>query len=170
MTDVLAGRLADLGLGATAAVQPGTGGFAAEAFSVRLRSGREVVAKTLAQPPGEDVFDAEAEGLTALGRAGPAPPGVVAVGRDVLVLGRLLPRRDEPDAWERLAHDVAGLHAVTSPRFGWHRDGWLGTHRQVDTWEDPGHDFSARHRLLRWLPEPRLRAELDAADRAALQL
>ena len=167
--DVLADRLADLGLGAVGSIERAAGGSAAAAFLVRLESGREVVAKTMAQPPGDDVFDVEAEGLTALGRAGLATPGVVAVDRDVLVLDRLLPRRDEPDAWERLAHDLAALHAVTAPRHGWHRDGWLGTYRQVNTWEDDGHAFFARHRLLRWLPEPRLRAKLDAADRAALQ-
>ena len=72
-------------------------------------------------------------------------------------------------AWEQLAHDLARLHATTSPRFGWHRDGWLGTHRQVNTWEDDGHVFFARHRLLRWLPSPRLRDKLDAADRRALE-
>jgi fructosamine-3-kinase len=167
--DVLADRLADLGLGAVASLEQAAGGFAAEAFLVRLASGREVFAKTLAQPPGDDVFDVEAEGLTALGDAGLTTPEVVAVGRDVLVLDRLLPRRDEPAAWEQLAHDVAALHAVTAPRHGWHRDGWLGTHRQVNTWEESGHDFFARHRLLRWLPEPRLRAKLDATDRAALE-
>lgn len=52
---------------------------------------------------------------------------------------------------------------------GWHRDNWLGRRRQVNTWEDDGFEFFARHRLLRWLDEPRADAALHAADRAALE-
>ncbi|WP_433615707.1 fructosamine kinase family protein [Dactylosporangium sp. CA-139114] len=167
--DLVRDQVAGAGLGEVRTVERAAGGFAAEAALVRLRSGREVFAKTLAEPPGEDVFEVEAEGLAALRAAGLATPDVLAVGRGVLVLSRLLPRRDEAGAWERLAHDLARLHAVTSPRFGWHRDGWLGTHRQVNTWEDDGHIFFARHRLLRWLPNPRLRGKLGGPDRRALE-
>ena len=39
----------------------------------------------------------------------------------------------------------------------------------MNTWTDDGHEFFARHRLLRWLPEPRLRPKLDAGDRRALE-
>jgi fructosamine-3-kinase len=169
MDDLLVDRLAGVGLAGATSVERVAGGFAAEAALVRLQSGRQVFAKTLAHPPGEDVFTVEAEGLAALRSAGMTTPEVLAIGREVLVLERLRPRRDEAAAWEQLAHDVARLHAVTSPRFGWHRDGWLGTHRQVNTWEDDGHEFFARHRLLRWLPAPRLRAKLDAGDRRALE-
>ncbi|WP_433086214.1 fructosamine kinase family protein [Dactylosporangium sp. CA-052675] len=167
--DLVRDQVAGAGLGEVCAVERAAGGFAAESALVRLQSGREVFAKTLAEPPGEDVFEVEAEGLAALRAAGLATPDVLAVGRRVLVLSRLLPRRDEAAAWERLAHDLARLHAVTSPRFGWHRDGWLGTHRQVNTWEDDGHIFFARHRLLRWLPHPRLRGKLGGPDRRALE-
>jgi hypothetical protein len=34
--------------------------------------------------------------------------------------------------------------------------------------DDDGFAFFAQHRLLRWLDEPRVRAALDARDRAAL--
>ena len=167
--DLLRDRLAAAGLGEVDTVEPAAGGFAAESALVRLRSGPEVFAKTLAEPPGEDVFVVEAEGLAALRGAGLATPDVLAAGRDVLVLGRLLPRRDEEGTWERLALGLARLHEVTSPRFGWHRDGWLGTHRQVNAWEDDGHTFFAQHRLLRWLPDPRLRRKLGGPDRRALE-
>src|SRR5690606_39769519 len=67
-------------------------------------------------------------------------------------------------------HALAHLHTTTRhPRFGWHRDNWLGRRRQVNTWTDDGFEFFARHRLLRWLHEPRVRETLDAADRAALE-
>lgn len=136
---------------------------------MRLRSGQQVFAKTLDAPPGGDVFEVEAEGLAALRGAGLRTPEVLAVGRDVLVLERLVPRADDRATWEQLAHDLARLHATTSPRHGWHRDGWLGTYRQQNTWEEDGHVFFARYRLLRWLPEPRLRDKLDATDRRALE-
>jgi fructosamine-3-kinase len=41
--------------------------------------------------------------------------------------------------------------------------------RQDNTWDSDGHAFFARSRLLRWLPEPRVRAALDDRDRRALE-
>lgn len=162
-------RLRELGLGEATSVEPVTGGFAARAFLARLATGEAVFAKVLPAPPGDDVFVVEAAGLEALRAAGARTPDVLAVGVDVLVLGRLRPRRDDAPSWERLAHDVAGVHSVTAPQHGWDRDGWLGTYRQVNDREDDGHLFFARHRLLRWLPEPRLRAKLDQGDRRGLE-
>lgn len=46
--------------------------------------------------------------------------------------------------------------------------GW-GTRRQDNTWDTDGHTFFARSRLLRWLPEPRVRAALNERDRQALE-
>ncbi|MFF3359435.1 fructosamine kinase family protein [Streptomyces sp. NPDC002917] len=54
-------------------------------------------------------------------------------------------------------------------RFGWSRDNWLGHCRQDNTWGTDGHTFFARSRLLRWLPEPRVRAALNERDRQALE-
>ncbi|WP_406364137.1 fructosamine kinase family protein [Streptomyces sp. NBC_01579] len=35
--------------------------------------------------------------------------------------------------WEQLARALAHLHTTTRyPRFGWHRDNWLGRRRQVN--------------------------------------
>jgi fructosamine-3-kinase len=165
----LAGLLNDAGVGPVVAVREASGGLAAQAAVVELASGETVFAKTLADPPGDDVFDVEAEGLAHLRAAGARTPEVVACTREVLVLRLLEPRRDEPSAWEELAHQVATVHATISPRYGWHRDGWLGAWPQHNTWEDDGHTFFAQHRVLRWLPERRVRAKLDLADRRALE-
>ena len=143
--------------------------MAAHAAFVRLASGEELFAKTLLDPPGDDVFEVEAEGLALLRAAGGRTPEVIEATREVLVLRLLHPRRDEPAAWEQLAHQVADVHATTAPRFGFHRDGWLGAWRQHNTWENDGHTFFTQHRVLRWLPEPRVRAKLDEADRRALE-
>jgi fructosamine-3-kinase len=121
--------------------------------------------------PCDDAFVAEAEGLTVLREAGGvATPEIILADRDVLVLSVLKPRPGTEAFWEQLAHTLAHLHTRTRyPRFGWHRDNWLGHCRQVNTWSDDGFEFFAQHRLLPWLAEPRVQAALDAADRAALE-
>jgi fructosamine-3-kinase len=112
----------------------------------------------------------EAGGLTALRQAGLRTPEVLLATPHLLVLEPLPARRDEPEVWEGLGRAFAALHTSTaSDRFGWHRDGWLGRMRQVNTWTADGHAFFAEHRLLRWLPEPLVTAALDLADRRALE-
>jgi fructosamine-3-kinase len=95
---------------------------------------------------------------------------VLHASADLLVLEALAPQPRDEAFWERLAHDLARLHTTTThPRFGWHRDTWLGRRRQVNTWSDDGFAFFAENRLLRWLGEARVDAALDAEDRAALE-
>lgn len=97
-------------------------------------------------------------------------PEVLHAGRDLLVLSVLRPRPSSEAFWEQLAVALARLHtSTTHSRFGRHGDNWLGRRRQVNAWEDDGFEFFARHRLLRWLDEPRVSAALDAADRSALE-
>lgn len=164
-------RLHGAGLTDVVAVEPATGGLAATAGLARRGDGTTVFVKAFDDPPSDDAFAAEAEGLTVLREAGGvATPGTVLVDRDLLVLSVLRPRTDTEDFWEQLAHALARLHTTTrASRFGWHRDNWLGLRRQVNTWEDDGFAFFAQHRLLRWLGERRVQEALDAADRAALE-
>lgn len=170
-TTFLLDRLHRAGLRDATAVAPATGGLAATAGLATRRDGSSVFVKAFAEAPSDDAFLAEAEGLAALRElGGVATPEVVLADRDVLVLSTLRPRPATEAFWERLAHDLARLHTTTvHPRFGWHRDVWLGRRRQVNTWEDDGFTFFAQHRLLRWLGEPRVDAALDAGDRAALE-
>ncbi|GAA4605309.1 fructosamine-3-kinase [Actinoplanes octamycinicus] len=159
------------GMDDVVAVQPATGGLAALAGVATRRDAPPVFVKAFAEPPADDVFAAEAEGLTALReRGGMATPEVLLAGRELLVLSVLQPRPSTGDFWERFAHALAHQHLSTvHPRFGWHRDNWLGRRRQHNTWNDDGFAFFAEHRLLRWLGEPRVEAALDAADQAALE-
>jgi fructosamine-3-kinase len=170
-TPFLLERLHAVGLTDVVAVEPATGGLAATAGLARRGDGTSVFVKAFGEPPSDDAFAAEAEGLTVLREAGGVPtPEILLADRDLLVLSALRPRPDSGAFWERLAHTLARLHTTTRhPRFGWHRDNWLGRRRQVNTWADDGFEFFARHRLLRWLDEPRVREALDAADRAALE-
>lgn len=164
-------RLHSAGLTDVCSVEPAEGGLAATAGIARSCDGTSVFVKTFADPPSDDAFITEAEGLRALREEGGATtPEIVYAGRDLLVLSILEPRPRTEVFWEQLAHTLAQLHTITrSPRFGWHRDNWLGRRRQVNTWDGNGFTFFAQHRLLRWLSEPRVYTALDSADRAALE-
>ncbi|MFF5225964.1 fructosamine kinase family protein [Dactylosporangium sp. NPDC000521] len=170
-TTVLLEGLRRAGLRDVDAVEPASGGLAALAGIATRRDGPPVFVKAFADAPGDDVFEAEAEGLAALRElGGMATPDVVLAGRDLLVLSMLAARPSSEAFWERFAHALAGLHtSTTHTRFGWHRDNWLGRRRQSNAWDDDGFAFFARHRLLRWLGEPRVDAALEPADRAALE-
>ncbi len=159
------------GMSDVVTVEPATGGVAALAGIAVRRDAPSVFVKAFAEPPAEDVFVAEAEGLAALRElGGVATPEVLLADRHLLVLSLLRPRPRSEAFWERFAHALARLHSGTSyPRFGWYRDNWLGRCRQTNTWDDDGFAFFAQHRLLRWLGEPRVEAALDHADRAALE-
>jgi fructosamine-3-kinase len=64
---------------------------------------------------------------------------------------------------------MARLHARRGRRFGWHRDNWLGLVRQVNPWTDDCYEFFARYRVLRYLPEPEVRAVLEPAELSAIE-
>jgi len=168
-TELLAERLAEAGF-AVANLAPVTGGCICLAGIAVLRDGGRVFAKTLADA-GADLFTAEADGLAALRELGGVRvPAVVDVSPRLIVLEELRPCGDGERFWEELAQMTAALHMSTvSDRFGWHRDGWQGRLRQQNNWETDGHAFFARHRILRWLPEPLVEAEFDGTERRAIE-
>lgn len=170
-TSLLRERLHAGGVTDVISIEPATGGLAATAGFARCADGASVFVKAFDEPPSDDVFVAEAEGLVALRTLGSvATPDVLLAGRDLLVLSELRPKSNTEAFWEQLAHSIAHLHmSTTHSRFGWHRDNWLGRRRQVNTWKDDGFEFFAQHRLLRWLDEPRVEAALDSEDRSALE-
>ncbi|NUS15900.1 MAG: phosphotransferase [Streptomyces sp.] len=160
-------RLRSAGFDAEA-VRAATGGVVAQAGLATLSGGGgEVFAKTV--PVGiPGLFDVEASGLAALREAGLRTPDVLLASRELLVLAPFPAFPDTGEAWDELGRALARVHTSTvHERFGWHRDGWLGRLRQVNTWTADGHAFYAEHRLLRWLPE--IDGKLDADDRRALE-
>jgi fructosamine-3-kinase len=170
-TALLLERLRRAGMHDVVTVVPATGGLAALAGTATRTHAPPVFVKAFAEPPAEDVFLAEADGLAALRElGGVATPDVILARQDTLVLSVLSPRPRSEGFWEQFAHALAQMHTTTiHPRFGWHRDNWLGRRRQYNTWHDDGFAFFAQNRLLRWLGEPRVDAALDAGDRAALE-
>src|SRR4051794_17239688 len=127
-TTFLLDRLHRAGMRDVVAVEPATGGLAALAGLATPTDAPPVFVKAFAEPPAEDVFVAEAEGLAALrDLGGVATPEVILAGGELLVLSVLRPRPRSEAFWERFAHALARMHTgTTHPRFGWHRDNWLG--------------------------------------------
>jgi fructosamine-3-kinase len=164
-------RLRRAGMGDVVTLAPTSGGLTALAGTATRADGSTVFVKTLIEPPADDLFLAEAEGLVALRELGNVPtPDVILASQELVVLSGLLARPRDEAFWEQFAYVLARLHTTTThPRFGWHRDNWLGRLPQRNGWNDDGFVFFAENRLLRWLSEPRVDAALDAADRAALE-
>jgi fructosamine-3-kinase len=174
-TAFLVERLSRAGIPDVVTVEPVSGGLAALAGIALREDAPSVFVKAFAEAPDGDsdgdAFVAEAEGLAALRELGGlATPEVIVANHELLVLSLLQPRPRSVAFWEQFAHALAHLHTSTiHPRFGWHRDNWLGRRRQINTWADDGFAFFAERRLLRWLSEPRVEAALEPADRAALE-
>ncbi len=87
--------------------------------------------------------EAEAEGLRALGAAGAPVPEVFAVADNMLVLEYV----SGPPAWAALGMALAGVHGVTTERYGWHRDNWIGPLEQPNRWHDDWPTFFAQCRI-----------------------
>jgi fructosamine-3-kinase len=168
-------------------VEPFGGGDISTAWQVTAQDGSAVIVKTFGRAPGEvanhlvgggvtgempeALYELEAEGLDALRTVGGVrTPDVLAATDSALVLELLDPQPVDDDGfWARAGRALATLHDAVGPRFGWHRDGWLGRLRQDNTWHDDGYEFFATCRVLRWFDEPEVTAALDATDRAALE-
>jgi fructosamine-3-kinase len=109
------------------------GGSISEAGRVDLRDGRTVFAKSAATLAAGQL-GVEAEGLRWLGEVDGVPvPEVVLAREDLLVLAWIPPGPHGPATDEGLGRALARLHAATVPRFGWHRDGFIGREPQRNT-------------------------------------
>ncbi len=97
-----------------------------------------------------DQFAAEADGLQALARC-PAlrVPAVVVLGQAPEVDFMVLEWQDlaavGSDA--RLGEALAALHESHFPRFGWHRDNYLGSSIQQNAWDNDWPRFFCQRRL-----------------------
>jgi len=147
-----------------------SGGTLADVWLITYADATQVIGKTVTGA-APDLFQAEADGLTALRGTGHlATPQVLAVTGRLLLLEALAARDDSERSWERFARDLAAAHGSTAgTQFGWHHDGYLGRFRQVNIWTASGHQFFAEHRLLRYLSEPAVDQALTTADRRAIE-
>jgi fructosamine-3-kinase len=97
-----------------------------------------------------DNFAAEADGLAALRKAGLRVPGPVShgtAGENAFLLLEFLGLGDkaDPAAFGRM---LAQAHKKPGPRFGWHRDNYIGATPQANGWEDDWAQFWLKRRLL----------------------
>ena len=97
----------------------------------------------------EDAFAAEADGLAALRTGGMRAPEPhshgVAAGRAYLVLEYLdLAGRKDFAALGRM---LAAAHRKAGPRFGWHRDNYIGATPQQNGWSEDWSEFWMEHRI-----------------------
>jgi len=109
-----------------------------------------------------DAFAAEADGLEAL-RPHIRVPRVldrgVKDGKAFLLLEQLdLERGGDYAALGRM---LAALHRQTGPRFGWHRDNYIGLSPQINGWRDNWAEF---------FRECRIRPQLELARSKGFQL
>ena len=110
-----------------------------------------------------DNFAAEADGLAALRRAGlraPEPVSHGVVGDIAFLLMEFLELRTNGD-WAALGRMLAASHREPGPRFGWHRDNYIGATPQSNGWCDDWGEF--------WR-ERRLKPQLELAERNGFDL
>ena len=149
---------AELGISAEA---PAAGGCIHDCYRVSI-GGTARFLKTNSMQH-EDAFAAEADGLQALRSAGLRAPAAlkhgIAAGRAYLLLEHL--ELESTGDFAALGRMLAGAHRKAGPRFGWHRDNYIGATPQANGWKDDWAQF--------WL-ERRLQPQLDLAKRNGFDL
>ena len=72
-------------------------------------------------------------------------PKILDRGPDFILLEQLNLKRGGD--WAALARMLAKLHRTTGPRFGWHRDNWIGGTPQINSWRDDWATFFVECRI-----------------------
>lgn len=128
--------------------RPVGGGSINQTFRVASNAGEFFVKTNSAD--GLDMFIAEAEGLTELSQARALRiPGAIvwgqAAGQAYLAMEYLEP--GHTGSAVAFGEALAGMHRITTDRFGWWRDNTIGSTVQINTQEDSWLDFWRDHRL-----------------------
>ena len=129
------------------------GGMISLTRRLTTEKGTYVVKQCGTAPP--NLYQLEAEGLQALVvEGGPRVPAVLSVGDDHLLLEDFGKHEPGPGFWEKFGRQVARMHSVQRPQYGFDHDNYLGILLIDNTWSDDGWEFFARTRMLRFLSEP----------------
>jgi protein-ribulosamine 3-kinase len=126
------------------------GGNISECYRWESRAGALFV--KLAAAADAAALAAEAAGLDELARTHTLRvPRVLATARAdtaaFLALEWLEPAPRTSESERRLGEGLAALHAVTAPRYGWHRDNTIGSTPQPNGWMAGWVDFFRERRL-----------------------
>jgi len=114
---------------------------------------RRLVVKTNASPQAEDMFQQEEVGLKAIGATNTiAVPMVHLCGQEegvsFLVMDYIESKRPNAKDFERFGNDLAQLHSVTSKRFGWSEDNYIGSLPQSNNEQEDWTIFYVKERIL----------------------
>ncbi|HEX6320411.1 MAG TPA: fructosamine kinase family protein [Burkholderiales bacterium] len=142
---------AELGISAEA---PAAGGCIHDCYRVSIGGTARFLKANAMQH--EDAFAAEADGLQALRSVGLRAPAALKHGTAAGLAYLLLEHLDLESTGDfaALGRMLASAHRKAGPRFGWHRDNYIGATPQANRWKDNWAQF--------WL-ERRLRPQLDLA-------
>lgn len=130
--------------------RPVSGGDINTSYLVTTKARRYFV-KTLKHPQAQAMHKAEADGLRALAQVGAlAVPDIIGTGlcaaESFLVLSEL--ELAAPADWQGLAKGLAQLHQLSSERYGWPHDNFIGSSKQSNTYHANWSDFWWQQRLL----------------------
>ncbi|MBX3065349.1 MAG: fructosamine kinase family protein [Anaerolineae bacterium] len=149
-------------------VQTVSGGHINSAYRISTSSKVSFILKQNASAPPR-LFECEAAGLEMLTQAGMRTPNVWAVGVNFLLLEDLGSQGEREPDWEQFGRAIAHQHLHTNDRFGLAYDNYLGPLPQINTQTSDGWEFFGQHRVLRYLPEPRVEQTLTTADRQRVE-
>ena len=142
------------GLGEVSDVHAIQGGLISKVTRITTTGGFTLILKEDPSAPSA-MFAREREGLDALRAAAVLTvPRVLLVGPAFLLLEDLGAATPKLGYWSDFGRGLALLHRHTNPRFGFASDNYLGRLPQRNPWTVDGHEFFARHRVLRYLEEP----------------
>lgn len=112
---------------------PVGGGDINSAYKLVLTDGTKLFLKANSGKD-ESFFAAEAHGLQAIADTHTiGVPKVVDRDKDNLLMQWLDPARRIPDYWETFGRELAAIHAVTQPYFGFPEDNYIGLTPQINT-------------------------------------
>lgn len=120
--------------------------------AVKLSDRRRSFFVKLNDPPAADVFEAERDGLAALGASGavrvPTPLATGTLASSSFLVLEFIPLRPlSRRGWAALGERLAGVHRHTALQFGWQRSNTIGATPQINHWTPGWLDFWRRYRL-----------------------
>ena len=146
--------VAENGYGVVVAAETIGGGCISNGARITTASGDVFFLKTNSCAPA-DMFAREAEGLDELDSGNnigistsPRVPRVYIFGKDYILLEYIHSAARKSDYWQKFGHELAAMHMITNPRFGFQHDNYIGATPQLNPWTIDGFDFFAEQRLL----------------------
>lgn len=126
---------------------PVSGGSICQSYHVITSSGESYFIKTKVRP-NPSLFESEALGLEALGKADIIrTPAVRGVHQNFLILEYIPLERRSERFWQLLGQQLAGLHQVHSECYGLEHDNYCGSTPQPNSPCEDGYFFFAEYRL-----------------------